>query len=286
MAWPTLKLKYGHGENYPLPLTFIRTALFSSMRYRGRERPQYTQKTAIANYSCPPLSQLAGEQLDGNDLDVIAGCIRLVYDANLLEQEAATVQFQEKTFLRQIGWPTGGTQRSALAESLKRMQTAVFEFDAIAPKDGEENRQQTSLIVDFSRSLDGNRMSYSVTLNADIAALMQAGRSLVRRLQRNALRDTPLAQSLHAFYETHSEPIPLSENKLRPLMARKGKRDDKWRGSLRAAIAAMQAATGWECDLSEAGMVTVKKSGRPRNAVQPAVAQSEPITQPAYDDDI
>jgi hypothetical protein len=283
--WPDLKLKYGHGENYPLPFAFIRTALFSSMRYRGRERPEYTQKAEIACYGKGTITQVAGEQLDGNDLDVIAGCIRLVYDAGLLEQAVVSVQFNEKEFLCKMGWQTGGAQRNALAQSLHRMQTAVFEFGAANVKDWDGGSQQASLILGFTKGLDKNRTSYTVTLNGCIASLMRAGWSLVRRSQRNVLRDMPLAQSLHAFYSTHSAPIPLPESKLRPLMLRGRMRDDKWLGSLRAATAALQAATDWQCMLSDAGVVTVRKPKQPAEAVQKTTGRPEAATvQYEYDD--
>lgn len=285
--WPDLKLKYGHGENYPLPFAFIRTALFSSMRYRGRERPEYAKKTEVASYGRSTVAQVSGEQLDGNDLDVIAACIRLVYDAGSLEQSVVTVRFNEKEFLRKMGWQTGGAQRNALAQSLHRMQTAVFEFDVVDVDDRDGACRQGGLILDFMKGLDGNRVSYAVTLNGCIASLMQAGWSLVRRSQRNNLRDMPLAQSLHAFYSTHSAPIPLPESKLRPLMLRGRIRDDKWLRSLRVAMAKLQTATDWECSLSDTGVVTVKKPKQPAEAVQKAKGRPEAATvQYEYDDDI
>lgn len=286
--WPDLKLKYGHGENYPLPFAFIRTALFSSMRYRGRERPEYIQKTEVASYGRGTVTQVSGEQLDGNDLDVIAACVRLVYDTGSLEQAVVSVQFNEKEFLRKMGWQTGGAQRNALAQSLHRMQTAVFEFDAVDIDDWDGTGRQSSLILGFTKALDGNRMSYTVTLNGCIASLMRAGWSLVRRSQRNILRDMPLAQSLHAFYSTHSAPIPLPETKLRPLMLRGRMRDDKWLGSLRAAMAELQAATDWECSLSNTGVVTVKKPKQPAAAVQKTTGRPEAATvqYDEHDDDI
>lgn len=287
MAWPTLeRLKHGHGENYPLPVAFLRSGLFSSMRYRGRERPQYAEKTEVPTYGGSAISQLSGEQLDGNDLDVIAGCIRHVYDAGALTEDSVTVQFQEKEFLRQIGWKTGGSQRDALAQSLQRMQDATFEFAVISSKHGEKNGLQTSLITNFSRRFDRNRASYCVTLSGDIAPLMQAGWSLVRRMQRNALRDEPLAQALHAFYETHSQPIPLKEEILRPLMQRNGKRGDKWRGSLQAALTALQAVTKWECELSDKRMVTIGKPEQAKKTNKQPATRPEPVTQPLYDGDI
>ncbi|MBU9627099.1 hypothetical protein [Burkholderia multivorans] len=259
MTWPALSLPFGHGTNYPLPVVFVRTAVFSSMRYRGRERPTYTRRTEAACYSGPRVYQLSGEQLDGNDLDVIAGCIRLVYDAGSLDQAITSVQFLEKAFLRQLGWKTGGAQRTALVQSLERMRTAVFEFQADDLKDDDGGWRQTTLILDFTRRLDGNRMQYTVTLSGHIASLMQAGKSLINRSQRNALRTNPLAQSLHAFYETHRQPIPLPEARLRPLMQRDHMRDDKWLKALNCALGELQSATGWQCSLSATGTVTVDK---------------------------
>ncbi|WP_296651702.1 plasmid replication initiator TrfA [Paraburkholderia sp.] len=286
MTWPALSLPYGHGTNYPLPFAFVRTAVFSSMRYRGRERPTYAQKTEIARHGGVPVYQLAGEQLDGNDLDVMAGCIRLVYDTGALDHATTSVQFLEKEFLRQLGWKTGGAQRSALIQSLERMRTAVFEFQADDLKDDNGVCQQTALILDFTRCLDGNRMRYTVTLGGHIASLMRVGKSLVNRSQRNALRDNSLAQSLHAFYETHKQPIPLPEATLRPLMRRDHMRDDKWLKTLSVALTELQKQTGWECALSSKGTVIVEKPKRP---VNPAARQSPALPTPVLsqdDDDI
>ncbi|NIF43066.1 hypothetical protein F3J14_19660 [Burkholderia sp. Tr-862] len=284
MTWPALSLPYGHGTNYPLPVAFVRTAVFSSMRYRGRERPTYTQRTEIARYGGVPVYQLSGAQLDGNDLDVIAGCIRLVYDASLLDQPTTSVQFLEKAFLRQLGWKTGGAQRTALVQSLERMRTAVFEFHADDLKDDDGVCQQTTLVLDFTRCLDRNRMRYTVTLSGHVALLMRAGKSLVNRSQRNALRDNQLAQSLHAFYETHRQPIPLPETTLRPLMRRDHMRDDKWLNALSVALTDLQKQTGWECALSSKGTVIVDKPKRPINSAAPKNPAS-PTPAPSQDED-
>lgn len=284
MTWPALGLPYGHGTNYPLPFAFVRTAVFSSMRYRGRERPTYAQKTEIARHGGVPVYQLAGEQLDGNDLDVIAGCIRLVYDTGALDHATTSVQFLEKAFLRQLGWKTGGAQRNALVQSLERMRTAVFEIQADDLKDDDGVCQQTTLILDFTRCLDRNRMRYTVTLGGHVSSLMRAGKSLINRAQRNALRENPLAQSLHAFYETHRQPIPLPETTLRPLMRRDHMRDDKWLKALSVALNDLQKETGWECSLSNTGTVTVDKPKRPSNSSAPKNLAS-PTTAPLQDDD-
>jgi hypothetical protein len=288
MNWPAHDLPYGLNGNYVLPRTFLRSALFSSMRYRGRKRPRVMAKTEIDSYEKLKVYQLNGEQLDGNDLDVLAGCVRCVYETTDLKEAAVSVHFEEKAFLKQVGWQTGGVQRRALAQCLERMRSSGFAFEIVGRDEGQETTKNTSLIFEYTRHTVKNRAAYTVTLNRMIAMQMHRGFSVVNRMQRNLLRENPEAQWLHAFYSTHrasaEKPLSLPAEKLRPLMKRKKMRDDKWRKVLQDGLVALQSATKWECWLLEDGMVQVAK---PKRAAEPQ-AEATPTTtavQPWGDDD-
>lgn len=279
MDWPAPSLPYGLNGNYLLPSTFLRTALFSSMRYRGRERPRFAEKTPIACYEKKvTVYQLNGEQLDGNDLDVLAGCVRCIYEAPDLKVAAVSVHFEEKSFLKQMGWKTGGEQRRALEQCLERLRSSGFAFEIVGLADGDEASKNTSLIFEHTRYKKGIRTAYSVTLNRMIAMHMRRGFSIVNRMQRNELRKHPSAQWLHAFFSTHKaapdNPMKIDAETLRPYMKRTDMRDDKWRAELRKGLEKLQEVTKWECTLSEGGMVTVAK---PQRAGKVAVPPNDDI---------
>ena len=260
-TWLSLELPYGASANYPLPYSFVRSAIFTSLQYTGRhERPRYTKQTRLAAYGSVAIYQLSGEQLDGNDLDVLGALINLASNVPRPPTEAISVAIAttEVALLKALGWLTDGSARERLKASLIRMKVATYLFESIGLDSG---LHATNFVYSLTRAAkNGSTAKYTIHLNKQLAPLINEGWSLVNKAQRQALHGDTLAQSLHAFYSSHRDPRPISEATLRPILQREGMRNDKWISALKSSLVRLGAETGWKCGYAaESRWVTVKK---------------------------
>jgi hypothetical protein len=83
----------------------------------------------------------------------------------------------------------------------------------------------------------------------------------VDAVERAKLRRHPLAQWLHAFYSTHSEPYAYKVTTLKELCGSDTDELWKFRQVLRRALEKLAEATGWECYIDDEDKVIVRKHG-------------------------
>lgn len=289
----TPHLPYGIINNYPVPHAFVRSGMFTSLRYHGRAtRPAFTKQTEIATYGDVHLYQCTGEQLEGNDLDVIGACLNLASklpapgpgEANM------TVRFEEKGLLKRLGWNQGGQGRNLLERSLDRMSKAEFVFGV--PSTVESEKQTTTLIHHTSRETEGRGKVVwrEIALSTDLIPLTKAGWTLLNQNERIGLKNDPLAQWLHAFYSSHATPHPLLLDTVKHLTNRGAMPQNKWKAALTEALSLVKKITGWHiCGIHpETGKIVVQKKYETRSTKQQAIPGSNDVDnhQVIDDDDI
>lgn len=289
----TPHLPYGIINNYPVPHAFVRSGMFTSLRYHGRAtRPAFTEQTEIATYCDVHLYQCAGEQLEGNDLDVIGACLNLASRLPVPgpDEASMTVRLEEKGLLKRLGWNQGGQGRNLLERSLERMSKAEFVFDA--PSTVESGKRTTKLIHHTSRETEGRGKIVwrKIALSTDLIPLTEAGWTLLNQNERIGLKDNPLAQWLHAFYSSHAKPHPLLPDTIKRLANRGAMPQKKWTATLTEALSVVKKITGWQtCGIHpETGKIVVQKKYQTYTVKQPAIAGSNDVGhhQDIDDDDI
>ncbi len=258
--WLPLKLPHGVYRNYPLPFALVRSAVFTSNRYFGqRSRPKFTKRTKISAYGKLEIYQLSGEQLDRTELDFLGSIFNLAAGIPMPRVTAKTVavDVSENEIIASLNWLKDGRVKKRLEDCLQRMKVANYIFAAT----GLDKKQAISFIKRYTRTVEsGKPVMYSIHLPKDISKLFDAGWTLVNKAQRHAMGSNSLAQSLHAFYTSHRNPLPISEAKLRPIMHREGMRTDKWISDLGIALELLSKETTWRCSYDEkSGLVDVKK---------------------------
>lgn len=259
--WLPLKLPHGVYRNYPLPYALVRSAVFTSNRYFGRQnRPQYTKRTKISAYGNLEIYQLSGEQLDRTELDFLGSIFNLA--ANSLmpgdADQTVAINVSENEILASLNWLKDGHVKKRLGDCLQRMTAASYLFDAIGL---DSSIHALKFIDKYTRTAEsGKPVMYCIHLQKEISKLFGATWTLVNKAQRHALESNSLAQSLHAFYTSHRNPLPISEAKLRPIMHREGMRTDKWISDLGIALVLLSKETTWRCSYDEKSrLVDVKK---------------------------
>lgn len=231
-----------------VPNGMLRSALFGAIR-RGRRR--FLQREKIASVDGVTVFQ-TGPRLDQADLDVWEQCLHLARTGGL----GLEVRFTGHGFLRAIGRSTGKSQHEWLKDALARLMSAVVEM-----QDGRR-AYSGQLIHHWYR--DDETHQHVIVINPKLAALYTAdGWTAEQWDQRLALRRQPLAQWLHGFYSTHAEPYPYSVERLRELCGSEVARLRDFRAELRDALAALAAATGWQCTIGDGDLVHVVKVGSP-----------------------
>lgn len=259
--WLSLKLPHGVYRNYPLPYALVRSAVFTSNRYFGRQkRPKYTERTKISAYGALEIYQLSGEQLDRTELDFLGSIFNMAASSRMPSDEDQTVAINvsENEILASLNWLKDGRVKKRLGDCLQRMTAASYLFDAIGL---DSSIHALKFIEKYTRTAEsGKPVMYCIHLQKEISKLFGATWTLVNKAQRHALGSNSLAQSLHAFYTSHRNPRPISEAKLRPIMHREGMRTDKWITDLGIALELLSKETTWRCSYDEKSrLVDVKK---------------------------
>lgn len=230
-----------------VPNGFLRSALFGAIR-RGRRR--LLQREKIHSVDGVDILQ-TGPRLDQADLDVWEQCLHLSRTA-----PGTRIQFAAHSFLKAIGRSAGGKDVEWLKCALARLASTVIEF-----KDGKR-AYFGPMIHHGARDDESGR--YVIEINPAIARLYGSdGWTAIEFEQRLKLKGQPLAQWLHGFYSTHAEPYPYSVERLRELCGSEVARLRDFRAELRDALAALAAATSWQCTIDEKDLVHVVKAGSP-----------------------
>jgi hypothetical protein len=124
---------------------------------------------------------------------------------------------------------------------------------------GLELKHQGQLIHHWARDETTGR--HILELNPKIAALYgRGGWSRIEWSQRQLLKGQPLAQWLHGFYTTHTEPFPYRVDTLHELCGSEIQMMKHFRAELREALAKIAAATGWAWEIDAADLVHIHRT--------------------------
>lgn len=219
------------------------------------------------------VTQLMGEQLDQGDADVyyhlvhralLAPELPQIEDASGKLMDAPVVlRVSAKELLDSLGRSDGGTEYTALDESITRLLAATFKLEVV---DQDFRRKSGTHLVtryEYVETLTSGAKMYEITLDKDFAKLHQAGWSLESVAERQAL-SSQLAKALHAFFVTQGPNIkgkPWSMPELLQITGRgalKGAgipavRMDKFVSSIQKALAELEKICGWSCSLRGKG---------------------------------
>ncbi|MDE1143505.1 MAG: plasmid replication initiator TrfA [Paraburkholderia tropica] len=250
-AWPKLPLKYGLSRNFVAPNSLAQSAVFSTQYYRSNaDRPEYsTPKELKIMGERNEVYQTAGHRLDQGDADVFYELLRRVLENGCAMDRETHVRFNRGELLKALGRTRGGTTRTSLDASLDRLYRAEFKFSVPRLFEG-----RSRLILKMIRSSPDSPMEYEydVLLDVELARLFDGGQwTLLRRSQRDKLKNMSLARGLHALYSTLLTPHPMFPETIQELMGRDSMQDSKWRKVLAGALKELQKATGWaRCELA------------------------------------
>lgn len=227
-----------------VPNSILRSALFGAIK-RGRRT--YLQGEPVASYEGVTILQ-TGPRLDQADLDVWEQCMHLARTGGL----GTRIQFAAHGFLKAIGRGTGKSQHEWLRNAFRRLASTVVEV-----KDGKRAYFGPML---HHGARDDETGRYVIEINPAIAQLYSSdGWTQIEWEQRQALHKQPLAQWLHGFYSTHAKPYPMKVETIHRLCGSENKELKGFRRELRDALAKLEAATGWTCEIDDADLVQINK---------------------------
>ncbi|VVE76985.1 TrfA protein [Pandoraea captiosa] len=249
-AWPKLPLKYGLNRNFVAPNSLAQSAVFSTQYYRSNaDRPEYSAPEKLRALNKIEVFQTAGHRLDQGDADVFYELLRRVLENGREMDRETHVRFNRGELLKALGRTRGGTTRTSLEASLDRLYRAEFKFSVPSLFEG-----RSRLILKMIRSSPDSPMEYEydVLLDVELARLFDGGQwTLLRRAQRDKLKNMALARGLHALYSTLLTPHPMLPKTIQELMGRDSMQDSKWRKVLAEALKELKKATGWaRCELA------------------------------------
>lgn len=256
-AWPKLPLKYGLNRNLAAPNSLAQSAVFSTQYYRSNApRPEYCEATKLEAMGAVQVYQTAGHRLDQWDADVFYELLRRILAEGREMDRESHVRFQRTELLKAIGRARGGTTRTMLDASLDRLYRADFK---IRVPGVFETRSRLILKMHRLGPETSMECDYDVVLDVELARLFDRGQwTLLRRAQRDKLRNNPLARGLHVLYSTLATPYPMLELTVKRLTGRESmKQRSKWFDALTEALELLKEATGW----SRCALEYVEKTG-------------------------
>lgn len=255
IGWLGREVPLGSGT-VVVPNIVARSSLFSS-------RPTHI---VSAIKDCPErlhswgkvaIVQTAGLRLAQGDATVWLSVVASVMREAPPTSSRYAFEFAPSQLLKGVGLVNDSKHRKALQSSLKRLSSAVFKFSM---PDG--HTFETKLLdVRGDDELRGRR--YRIQVSDEVPKLFVPGWSYLKMQHRQSLSHNPLAQWLLGHYVTHRTPLPIGQAKLKYLTDRGAMRDDKWAGALGHALSELESVTGWSCQLSSKGVVTVEKNPQP-----------------------
>lgn len=228
------------------PNSLLRSALFSAA---GGKR-ELLQRVKVASLSNIEITY-TGARLGQTDLDIWHGLL------GLPRGEDGWREFSGRALLGEIGRQHGKSDREWLEAGVARLSATTVEVRSA----GGKVTYGGSLVDEFVRSEEREGW-WRVRLNRRLADLFtSAAWSLLDQSVRAQLARKPLAQWLHAFYASHTNPFPYSVSKLMELSGAGKGELWRFRDLLRPALQELENLTGWRCALDrEKDMVTIRKS--------------------------
>ncbi|HGJ5864324.1 MAG TPA: plasmid replication initiator TrfA [Arsenophonus nasoniae] len=227
----------------PVPNSILRSSLFGIVKKGSRKFEKNVLKASFKGYTV----KYTGEQLDQSDLDVWLECLQRCQPTPL----GYTVRFSAHNFLQSIGRNTGKTDHEWLKSVFQRLRVNDVEIS-----DGKYT-YAGSLI--FEQYRDEETGVNCLVLNPKIVACFGKDRwtGFTKEI-RLKLKGKSLTQWLHAFYSSHSKPLPIKIITLKELCGSTTTKDFKQK--IKKSLSELAFATNWSCEIDSTDKVIIKKN--------------------------
>ena len=203
------------------PNSFIRSALFAAIQSKDR---QFLKEAVLASQDGIKV-KFTGEQLNQADLDVWETIVHLAREQPL----GTFCSFTAHGLLKTMGMATGNSQHKLLHSTILRLTACAVEVT-------HEGRTYFGPLIK-SGAKDELTKHYGVELNKGIIRLFGENQwTALDWKQRQALRNHPLAQALHAFYSSHKAPFPVKIATLQAYTGSRNKQAASFKRQLRLAL--------------------------------------------------
>ncbi len=227
-----------------IPNGALRSSLFGAIRKGPRK---FLKRTTLHSVNGLTIV-FNGPRLSQSDLDVWQHCLHLARINGI----GCRIRFTAYSFLKAIGRTTGKSDREWLKGVLLDLASSVVEIN-------DSKRAYFGPLIHHGIR-DDETGEYLIEVNPRVALLYGAdGWTQIEWAQRQALRRQPLAQWLHGFYSTHTEPYPYKVETLRRLAGSENEHLFSFRQELRTAMLKVAEVTGWSWWIAEADLVHVAK---------------------------
>lgn len=238
-AWPDSK----RGT----PNSFIRSALFAAIQSKDRT---FLKDATLASQKGITV-KFTGEQLNQEDLTVWETLVHLSRQHPL----GQGCDFAAHGFLKSLGLHTGLSQHRQLHSTIIRLTACAVEIT-------HEGKTYFGPLVKsgFKHELTNH---YRIELNKELIRLF--GESQWTALdwqQRQQLRGKHLAQALHAFYSSHSQPFPMKLESLQAITGSRNSQPASFKRQVRAALEILVALGFLQSFEIERGQVSVRRSSQ------------------------
>lgn len=211
-----------------LPNPLVRSGLFTASLTPKRRQIRDEPIASLSNYEV----LYRGEELRQTDLSVWLAIVNQGRGRPLGEP----IRFTGYRLIKDLKWRMHSESYQAIKDSIERLKFTSVKLSMLDKRAGYAG----SLIRDYSFSdLDEKGSAcWTVRLEESIAKLFLSDTTtLFEWDERNRInKRAALAQWLHTFYLTHSEPIPYHLSKLHELAKSDDKRLSNFRVRVRAAL--------------------------------------------------
>lgn len=277
--WPELGLRYGLLDEARLAVkALVRSAVFSTLDFAGGAgRPEIDEPLELAAIKPYCITQVGGVRLSQTDADLFFWLLSRAYRFGS-PKKGAWVYFKCGEALAELGRSRGGKTDTLLEESLHRLYSFEFTYEI------RDTVGRLRLLSTIERFESGTKpYDYKVMVSDAVAPLLADDEWLVipGKVKKQLSRDS-LAKGLYAFYASHKTVYPMLPSTLKSLMGRESMQESKWRHALDAALAKVQATTGWfQLELVKTGpkagkIVFIKGASSGRRPVKQASGVDQP----------
>lgn len=217
-----------------VPNPFVRSGLFSVKNNKDDER-KFLDKLVLPSLSNYRI-EFTGKELQQDDLTVWLFLINCAKKQPI----ADSVYFTGYQIVTDLGWSINSKSYTRAKRSIERLKVTGLEVSSVNATTGEkEQAYGGSLIREYSwDALDGEKnIKWMVRFEPKISLLFLEDTTTLASWEiRKAIGSrATVAQWLHYYFESHSEPFPISIKKLHEL-CRSDDSVSSFRGSIKRAL--------------------------------------------------